>query len=460
MGYKAYPKYKESGSDVFGEIPSHWEFHRLNAVAEVITSNVDKKSSEGQKAIRLCNYVNVYKNTKIDNSIDFMVATASDAEIEKFRLFSADVIITKDSESPHDIGIPALVTENAEDLLCGYHLSIIRPQKKISGDFLYYSLKALTGAYQFTSAANGVTRFGLTSLGTKNVRMCVPTLVEQAKIAKFLNYKDTQIELLIKKKQELIEKLQEERLTIITQTVNRGLISDIPLKDSGIEWLGMIPEHWQCAGFTKFIASQVDYRGKTPEKVQDGVFLVTAKNIKDGIINYKLSEEYVREDQYDEIMSRGKPEIGDLLFTTEAPLGEVANIDRTDIALAQRVIKFRGEPDQLDNYFACYWFMSSPFQNHLNSLATGSTALGIKASKLFELRIALPPLEEQVAIRKFLDKKLQILAATEAKITEALESLLEYRIALITATVTGQIDIRDWQPPEPFEPSAQDKDVA
>ncbi len=149
-----------------------------------------------------------------------------------------------------------------------------------------------------------------------------------------------------------------------------------------------------------------------------------------------------------------------MLFTTEAPLGEVANIDRIDIALAQRVIKFRGETAQLDNYFARYWFMSSPFQDHLKSLATGSTALGIKASKLFELRIALPPLEEQIAIKIFLDKRLQALAATETKITEAIESLQEYRTALITAAVTGQIDVRDWQAPEPSKEPKLDKEVA
>lgn len=460
MGYRRYQEYKESGLDVLGRIPSHWETQRLHDIANLITSNVDKKSLDGQREVRLCNYVDVYKNKKINTSLEFMVATASNTEIKKFRLAPDDVIITKDSESPRDIGVPTLVTESAEDLLCGYHLTIIRPQEKISGSFLYYSLQALTGAYQFTSAANGVTRFGLTSQGTKNVRTCVPVLVEQIKIAEFLDYKTAQIDRLIEKKQELIEKLQEERVTIITQAVTRGLTPDTSLKDSDIEWLGKIPGHWQCAGFTKFISSQVDYRGKTPEKVQEGVFLVTAKNIKDGTINYELSKEYVRDDQYDEIMSRGKPEIGDLLFTTEAPLGEVANIDRTDIALAQRVIKFRGEAAQLDNYFARYWFMSSPFQDHLKSLATGSTALGIKASKLFALRIALPPLEEQIAIKSFLDKRLQTLAATEAKIIEAIETLQEYRTALITAAVTGQIDVRDWQVPEPRPEPATDKEVA
>lgn len=113
------------------------------------------------------------------------------------------------------------------------------------------------------------------------------------------------------------------------------------MKDSGVEWIGKIPKDWEIVPLTKQLDSIVDYRGKTPEKTEEGTFLVTAKNIKDGKICYELSKEYVREADYEEIMHRGIPQIGDILFTTEAPLGQVANVDRTDIALAQRIIKFR-----------------------------------------------------------------------------------------------------------------------
>ncbi len=115
--------------------------------------------------------------------------------------------------------------------------------------------------------------------------------------------------------------------------------------------------------------------------------MVTGKNIKEGKINYELSKEYVREDQYDEIMRRGKPKTGDLLFTTEAPLGEVANVDNPKIALAQRIIKMRGKEGILDSYFLKYYIMSKATQGHVQRLGTGSTALGIKASKLFMLNL-------------------------------------------------------------------------
>lgn len=110
------------------------------------------------------------------------------------------------------------------------------------------------------------------------------------------------------------------------------------MKDSGVEWIGKIPKDWEIVPLTKQLDSIVDYRGKTPEKTEEGTFLVTAKNIKDGKICYELSKEYVREADYEEIMHRGIPQIGDILFTTEAPLGQVANVDRTDIALPWQVL--------------------------------------------------------------------------------------------------------------------------
>jgi type I restriction enzyme, S subunit len=283
----------------------------------------------------------------------------------------------------------------------------------------------------------------------KNLRTGMPPLDEQEHIAAFLDWKTAQIDALIAKKQALIEKLKEKRLAVITQAVTKGLDAAASMRDSGIPWLGAVPTHWEIGGFTKYVEHRADYRGKTPEKVREGIFLVTARNIKSGLIDYELSQEYVREDQYEEVMSRGLPEVGDLLFTTEAPLGEVANIDREDIALAQRVIKFRCEPLKLDNYFAKYWMMGTPFQGHLSSLATGSTAMGIKASKLFALRIVVPPIDEQRQIVAHLDAMLRKFDAMESKVQGVIDRLIEYRTALITAAVTGQIDVRDIAIPEP-----------
>jgi len=196
------------------------------------------------------------------------------------------------------------------------------------------------------------------------------------------------------------------------------------------------PVGWRRAGLTKYLESLVDYRGATPEKVPSGVFLVTAGNIRNGRIDYQVSQEFVREEEYEVIMRRGKPRIGDLLFTTEAPLGQVALVDREDIALAQRIIKMRPKPDALVNRFLLYWIRSMPFQAELVGWATGSTAQGIKAEKLHKLSVLLPPLTDQHSISDFLDRETARLDGLVAAKERVLELLAEKRRALITRAVT------------------------
>ena len=147
----------------------------------------------------------------------------------------------------------------------------------------------------------------------------------------------------------------------------------------------------------------VDYRGKTPNKTENGVFLVTAKNVKAGYIDYEASQEYIAEEDYDEVMHRGMPQIGDVLITTEAPCGNVAQVDREDIALAQRIIKYRGHENQIDNTYLKHYLLTPYFQGVLESKSSGGTVQGIKGSILHQQIIRHPSFEEQVKIGRHLD---------------------------------------------------------
>jgi type I restriction enzyme S subunit len=164
------------------------------------------------------------------------------------------------------------------------------------------------------------------------------------------------------------------------------------------------------------VTSYVDYRGKTPEKSTSGVFLVTAKNIRQGYIDYEISKEYVQDKTYEVVMNRGKPKIGDVLITTEAPLGHVANIDREDIALAQRVIKLRGKNELMQNYFLKFYLLSEQFQKKLNENATGGTAQGIKGSTLHKMELIIPSTAEQQKIADCLSSVDELIAATAKRL--------------------------------------------
>ena len=158
---------------------------------------------------------------------------------------------------------------------------------------------------------------------------------------------------------------------------------------------------WQVKRLDE-VTSYVDYRGKTPQKSDSGVFLVTAKNVRLGYIDYESSKEYIPNDTYEEVMRRGKPLIGDVLITTEAPFGNVASINREDIALAQRIIKLRGKENVIQNYYLKFYLLSNVFQKELDEKATGGTVKGIKGSILHKMKLNFPCFHEQTKIADFL----------------------------------------------------------
>lgn len=188
------------------------------------------------------------------------------------------------------------------------------------------------------------------------------------------------------------------------------------------EW--RFPEFRDCGEWEERklsqVASYVDYRGKTPKKSSSGIFLLTAKNIKMGYLDYACSQEYIPKNTYNEVMSRGVPQVGDVLITTEAPCGNVAQIDNENVALAQRIIKYRGIEGELDNTYLKYVFLSSKFQYNLSSKSTGGIVRGIRGSVLHELPIDFTSLNEQQKIADCLSS-LDALISAQAEKVEALK---------------------------------------
>ncbi len=174
---------------------SKWRSRPLADLVDVRLSSVDKKIAPTESNVLLCNYTDVYYNSFIRADMNFMGATASEREIEKCTLQLNDVIITKDSEKHDDIGVPALVREEIENLVCGYHLAILRPSEHVYGPYLYYTLTTTPIQHQFHAYANGITRFGLRKADIGLVEVPVPSDCEQRAIAHILGTLDEKIEL-------------------------------------------------------------------------------------------------------------------------------------------------------------------------------------------------------------------------------------------------------------------------
>ena len=167
-----------------GAIPSDWKMCDFKDVAEVAFSPVDKKSVAGEIPVQLCNYTDVFYSSYIHSGMNFMNATAKSNECTKWGLREGDVLFTKDSETPREIGIPAYVIEDMPDVLCGYHLGLARPRTdQLMGKYLAIILTSVELKRQLACIANGVTRFGLTLQAVRSLKIPLPPLEEQGVIA-------------------------------------------------------------------------------------------------------------------------------------------------------------------------------------------------------------------------------------------------------------------------------------
>lgn len=241
----------------------------------------------------------------------------------------------------------------------------------------------------------------LTQSVLNKVKLPVPPLEVQREIVRILdNFAIATTEIQQKLQEELAARQKQYeyyRDLLLTFKPNESTI--LNERTNELELSGAI--RWMKLGE---LCDYVDYRGKTPKKVDQGIFLVTAKNVRMGFIDYEKSKEYISKDDYLEVMRRGLPKIGDLLITTEAPCGNVALVDREDIALAQRIIKYRPKRENVNRNFLKHYLLSKEFQDVLQKNATGGTVKGIKGSKLHELNVPVPPLEVQQRIVDILDR--------------------------------------------------------
>ncbi len=216
---RPYPAYKSSGVEWLAEVPEHWEIRKLKFLAKVSSSNVDKTISDDEKPILLCNYTNVYYNDCIAPSLNFTKGSAKNEEIAQFQLKKGQVLITKDSESWDDIGIPALVAEDMPNVLCGYHLAIVEPLTELDGSFLAWLCRSKLFNDQFKLAAKGITRFGISQPAMKNPLIVLPPPPTQRRIARFLDNAIADISKVVDNTEHQIELLQEYRTRLITDAV-------------------------------------------------------------------------------------------------------------------------------------------------------------------------------------------------------------------------------------------------
>ena len=422
-------------SDWIAKLPDRWEAKPLRSVADYTVSNVDKSMSKDEIPVRLCNYTDVYHNEFITLGLEFMKVTASKGEIAKFRLSIGDIVITKDSESWDDIGVPAFVQETADDLVCGYHLALLRPRKKVmEGSFLFRCLQAKSIRVQLELSARGVTRFGLSKSELGATILPVPPLPQQRAIADYLDRVTARLDTLVVAKERVLRLLTEKRQALITRAVTRGIDPNVSYRDSRVPWLGYIPAHWGIER-ARWLFNERDERSSTGDEELLSVSHLT------GVTPRSEKQVYMFEAETTEgykVCSEG-----DLVINTlwawmgamgVAPLNGIVSPSYHVYEFATR----RLYPGYVDHLVRLTLFAQEVTRY---SKGVWSSRLRLYPEGFFEVFLPVPPRLEQRKILLFIQEEQRRLDDLKAAVERAIALLKERRSAVIAAAVTGRIDV-------------------
>lgn len=392
---------------------------KLRHLSTVQNSNVDKVALPSEKPVRLCNYVDVYKNDFITNDLPFMQATATPKEIDTFRLRVGDVVITKDSEDRMDIGVPALVRSTAEDLVCGYHLTMLRPdRRRVLGEYLFWALQTHPAREAFSNAAYGVTRYGLSVGAMKSIDIPTPDLDTQKAIADFLDRETARIDALMEKKRSIVN-LANEKLSSTLEQLTFG-------NPDFSKYL--IPFKWVC----RITEGQVDPRSSIWRKKP----LIAPNHIEKG--TGRLSSLESAEEQ-GAISGKYAFPAGTVLYSKIRPsLMKACIAPEAGLCSADMYPILPGR--KLLPEFVLMQLLTKSFTDWAVLESMRVAMPKINRERLGTVRLVVPSIPEQKkATEEFARVREKIDSFVELTL-QSVDRMTELRASLITAAVTGQID--------------------
>jgi len=407
-------------------------WRRLKHLASIAVSNVDKKTVSGERSVRLCNYTDVYYNERITAELQFMEATASADQIASFGLRADDVLLTKDSETPDDIAVPAYVVADLSDVICGYHLALLRPSQEVDGRYLFWALSSRSSREQFSASANGITRFGLRYDSFGEVLVPLPPIATQRAIADYLDRETARIDALIDKKRRLKELLQERRQTLITEAISRSHDPGTAARGDRVSWRRL--KHY-CDGPPEYGLSV-----SSDAYVDDGVRLLRTTDIDDdGALSPDSEGVFVGRHL---IGPRHVLRPGDLLFSRAGSLGRCFRVpqEARDLTFAGYLVRFRPLPSFEPRYIE-YCAAAAFAQASIRADAVTSTISNFNAERYGNLLLPDSDPEQQRAIADYLDQETARIDALVERIDRQVALLQEHRQALITAAVSGELEI-------------------
>ncbi len=433
----AYPNYRQPKMSWLPAVPEHWNEQR----AKTFFREVDERSKTGHEELL---------------SVSHLTGVTPRSQ-KKVTMFKAASYVGSKLCRPGDIVINTLWAWMAA-LGASRHVGIVSPAYGVyrphSADsfnpaYLDYLLRTRAYVAEYIGRSTGIqsSRLRLYPNQFLDIPLIQPPRPEQDQIVAYLRAQDAHIARFIKAKRELIKLLTEQKLRIIDQAVTRGLDASVALKPSGIEWLGEMPEHWDASRL-KYCVSRI-HAGGTPDTGVDGYW----SDSSDGI-PWLLIADVTRADRVVNSTKRltqagleskrlAVVPAGAVLYTMYASIGKAAILE-IDSAINQAILGLEPKSNLLEAEFLFFWLRS--LERHIKNLASTSTQANLNAAKVKALPMFLPPVEEQKLICDWIKSECRIFDDAIARTEEEIKLIREYRDRLIADVVTGQVDVRGWQP--------------
>lgn len=441
--WRRYRAYKDSGIEWLGEIPEHWEVRRLKRGYEVQLGKMlrNEPLSEQDTLEPYIRAANVYWEG-IDIS-DIKEMWFSPGEKKQYEVSKGDLIVCEGG----DVGRSAIWDGSITPIYIQNAVHRVRAKDGNLNKFLYYLMYTLKSCGYFDLLCDRATLAHLTREKLIRILLPFPPVSEQRAIINYLDHETAKIDALVATKERFIELLAEKRTALTSQAVTKGLDPNVPLKDSGVEWLGEIPEHWEIKKLKYVSKGKLQYGASEVAELND-LGLPRFIRITDINSDGSLKEETFKSLPEDVAQPFLLSESDILFARSGATVGKTFQYKTSwgKACFAGYLVRMRPDPEKVISDFVYYYTKSWYYESWIKSIFIQATIQNISAEKYQNLEIPIPPYSEQRAIAAYLDTETAKIDALITKTRESIEKLKEYRTALISAAVTGKINVREEAP--------------
>ncbi|MTI95756.1 MAG: restriction endonuclease subunit S [Firmicutes bacterium] len=440
--YKPYEKYKDSGIEWIGQVPEHWGETKIKHIAK-INKRALPESTPNDYIIDYVDIGSVTPEGKV-NSVQTVTFEKSPSRARRIILDGDTIVSTVRTY------LKAITWFDSppKNLICSTGFAVLSPTDSISPKFLFRLMQSEPYINEIVSRSTGVSYPAINASEIGQFLCYLPLLEEQQAIANFLDQKTSEIDALIADKEKLIKILQEYRQSVISEAVTKGLNPDVKMKDSGVEWIGQVPEHWKSRKLKhvmKLVYRYPTYYGISYQST--GVLEIRGEMLsEDGTICTKSCEpRYISEETASKF-PRTKLEVDDIVMSVRGTMGKVGIVTLKEEGSNITANLLRLSPDT--NAIYSQWLIkvlrSFNFHQELDNCCDKTTIQTVRVPKLLDIYIPFPSLGEQQAIANFLDQKTFEIDDLIADIRNSIDSLKHYRQSLISEAVTGKIDVRGY----------------